>query len=213
VPRTCHDALITKNTPCVYCWCNWRASCLAAKQQQQQKNQEKVLVSIFVKVDTVYEHIELPAQLLDYFERSNKSNVNQRCTRNTLACLITSGTRVLSPSQTIPMGTRCHVMTFPILPTVLVLRGCVHPGCRLRASGICAIPCVHPLPKSLLRASVKMACLVARIGTQKDPCVHPFQKWPLHVSVFRVSKKKHLDPNIWKFGFYYRGFTTGIGFN
>ena len=55
-------------------------------------------------------------------------------------------------------------------------RGCVHPGCRLRASGICPIPCVHPLLKSLLRASVKMAFLVVRIGNQKDPCVRPFQK-------------------------------------
>ena len=44
----------------------------------------------------------------------------------------------------------------------------MHPGCRLRASGICLIPCAHLLPKSPLRASVKMAFLVARIGAQKD---------------------------------------------
>ena len=78
------------------------------------------------------------------------------------------------------------------------------PTCRLRASGICPIPCVHPLPKSLLRVSVKMAFLVARIGAQKDPCVHPFQRWPLHASIIRVTKNQHLDPNIRNFGVYYR---------
>jgi len=69
--------------------------------------------------------------------------------------------------------------------------GCVHPGCRLRASGICA----HPLPKSPLRAFVKMDFLVARINAQEDPCLQSvgFQR---------------LDPN---FGFYYRGFTTEDG--
>jgi len=28
---------------------------------------------------STFEHIELPATLLDYFLRSNKSNINQRC--------------------------------------------------------------------------------------------------------------------------------------
>jgi len=60
-----------------------------------------------------------------------------------------------------------------IVPSLLLH---LHPGCRLRASGICPIPCTHLLPKSPLRASVKMAFLVARIGAQKKPCVHPFQK-------------------------------------
>ena len=76
-------------------------------------------------------------------------------------------------------------------------RSYVYPGCRLCASGICPIPCTHPLPKSLSRTSVKMAFLVARIGAQKGPCVHLFQKWPLHASVFRVTKTQHLDPKLW----------------
>ena len=60
----------------------------------------------------------------------------------------------------------------------------MHPGCRLRASGICSIPCAHPLPKSPLCASVKMAFLVARIKAQKD-----------------IRFQVNLDPN---FGFYCR---------
>ena len=87
-------------------------------------------------------------------------------------------------------------------------RGCPHPGCRLCASGICPIPCAHPLPKSPLHTSVKMAFLVARISTQNDLCVQPFQKLPLCVSVFRVTKNQHLDPNIRNFGFDYWGFTS-----
>jgi len=85
-------------------------------------------------------------------------------------------------------------------------RSYVYPGCRLCASGICPIPCTHPLPKSLSRTSVKMAFLVARIGAQKalactcfknDPCMHPFSD--------------SLKPSIWirNFGliliFYNRG--------
>jgi len=66
----------------------------------------------------------------------------------------------------------------------------VHPKCRFRESGICSIPCAHPLPKSPLRASVKMAFLVASISAQKDPCVHPFQKLPLRASVFNSIKTK-----------------------
>ena len=69
-------------------------------------------------------------------------------------------------------------------------RGCVHPGCRLRVSRVCPIPCAHPLLKSPLRAlaSVTMAFLVVRIGAQNDPCVHPFQTWPLYASVFKSLK-------------------------
>jgi len=79
---------------------------------------------------------------------------------------------------------------------------CVHPGCRLRVSGICPIPCAHPLPESPLRASVKMAILVARIDAHKDPCVHLFQKWPLRASVFKSLKTNIWNPNL--------GFTTGV---
>ena len=32
---------------------------------------------IFTKLKKRFEHIELPAKLLDYFLRSNKSNINQ----------------------------------------------------------------------------------------------------------------------------------------
>ena len=61
----------------------------------------------------------------------------------------------------------------------------MHPGCKLRASRICSIPCAHPLPRSLLRASVTMAFLVACISVQNDPCMNLFQKWPLRASVFQ----------------------------
>ena len=84
-------------------------------------------------------------------------------------------------------------------------RGCVHPGCRLRASGIWPIPCAHALPKSPLRASVKTAFLVARIGAQNDLCVHPFQKWPL-----RASISKSLKTNIWIRTSENSVFTTGV---
>jgi len=39
------------------------------------------------------EHIELPAKLLDYFLRSNKSNINQYC-RHTASTPMTSGMHV-----------------------------------------------------------------------------------------------------------------------
>jgi len=42
------------------------------------------------------------------------------------------------------------------------------PGRKQRDLGVSPIPCVHPLPKSPLRASVKMAFLVARIGAQLE---------------------------------------------
>jgi len=84
-------------------------------------------------------------------------------------------------------------------------RGCVHPGCRLCASGICPLTCAHPLPKIPLRASVKMAFLVARIGATNDPCVHPFQKWPLCASV-----SKSLKINIWIRTSENLGFITGV---
>ena len=40
----------------------------------QKQNQEK---SIFTNLKKRFEHIELPAKLLDYFLRRNKSNINQ----------------------------------------------------------------------------------------------------------------------------------------
>ena len=33
---------------------------------------------IFTNQKKIFEHIELPAKLLDYFLRNNKSNINQR---------------------------------------------------------------------------------------------------------------------------------------
>ena len=35
---------------------------------------------IFTNLKKRFEHIELPAKLLDYFLRSNKSNINQKVT-------------------------------------------------------------------------------------------------------------------------------------
>jgi len=40
----------------------------------QKKIQEKL---IFTNLKNRFEHIELPAKLVDYFLRSNKSNINQ----------------------------------------------------------------------------------------------------------------------------------------
>jgi len=42
----------------------------------KKKWQEK---PIFTNLKTRFEHMELPAKLLDYFLRSNKSNINQSC--------------------------------------------------------------------------------------------------------------------------------------
>ena len=88
-------------------------------------------------------------------------------------------------------------------------RGIPNPklGCRLRASGICPIPCAYPLPTSLLRAFVKMAFLVARTSALKDPCVRLYQEWPLRSSVFQSHLKstfgsKHLKLWVLLPGFY-----------
>jgi len=65
-------------------------------------------------------------------------------------------------------------------------KSCVHPGYRLRAIGICPIPCADPLPNSPLRASVKIALFVARICFQTTfarirfrnvPCAHSFSEY------------------------------------
>jgi len=72
--------------------------------------------------------------------------------------------------------------------TLHQVRGCTHLGYRLRAYGICPIPCANPFPKSPLRASVKMAFLVSRINVPKDLCVHPFRKWPLRAIDFKSPK-------------------------
>ena len=44
---------------------------LAHKKENVRKN------PIFTNLKKRFEHIELPARLLDYFLRSNKSNINQ----------------------------------------------------------------------------------------------------------------------------------------
>jgi len=62
---------------------------------------------------------------------------------------------------------------------------CVHPGCRLCASGICPIPCAHLLPKSPLRASVEMAFLVAKMV--RAPKLEP-RKWISSPSVAGAPK-------------------------
>ena len=103
----------------------------------------------------------------------------------------------------------CFTSTIFIRTRESWLNWSLDPGCRLRTSGICPIPCGHPLPESPLHASVKMALLVARISAQKDPCAHPFQKWPLCASFFKsVTKNQHLDLN---FDFYHTIFTTEDG--
>jgi len=51
------------------------------------------------------EHIELPAQLLDYFLRSNKSNINQNM------CILTHCTRILKRAQ-MCMNIYCAYMYF-----------------------------------------------------------------------------------------------------
>ena len=48
---------------------------LETLQQQRKKNVRKK--PIFTNPKKILEHIELPAKLLDYFLRSNKSNINQ----------------------------------------------------------------------------------------------------------------------------------------
>jgi len=45
-----------------------------AHTHKHKKNQKK---TIFTNLKNRFEHIELPAKLLDYFLRSNKSNINQ----------------------------------------------------------------------------------------------------------------------------------------
>ena len=52
-----------------------RKALLETLQQQQNKNFSKK--PIFTNLKNRFEHIELPAKLLDYFLRSNKSNINQ----------------------------------------------------------------------------------------------------------------------------------------
>jgi len=49
-----------------------------------------------------YEHIELPAKLLDYFLRSNKHNINQKTTPNS------SETRWRSQQPMNPLGGAHH---------------------------------------------------------------------------------------------------------
>ena len=44
-------------------------------QKKQKKNVRKK--PIFTNLKKIFEHIKLPANLLDYFLRSNKSNINQ----------------------------------------------------------------------------------------------------------------------------------------
>ena len=41
---------------------------------------DKYIVPIFTDLKNRFEHIKLPAKLLDYFLRSNKSNINQNAT-------------------------------------------------------------------------------------------------------------------------------------
>jgi len=48
------------------------------------------------KVQIICEHIELPAKLLDYFLRSNKSNINQDTTSESMRA---DGNGVVSTSQ------------------------------------------------------------------------------------------------------------------
>jgi len=82
---------------------------------------------------------------------------------------------------------RIHTPTPTYTPTRVEnrgQRGRPHPGCRLRTSWICPIPCTHTLPNSALRASVKIAFLIMRTSVPKktitcirfrnEPCVHPF---------------------------------------
>jgi len=95
-----------------------------------------------------------------------------------------------------------HATGTPVAPTdSKCCKVCPHPGCRLRACGICPIPCA-PFPKNPLRASFKMGLLVVRIGAQKEACVHAFHKRSLRASVFRVTKNQHLNAaNVLHFGF------------
>ena len=72
--------------------------------------------------------------------------------------------------------------------------GCTHPGCRLHASGICPIPCTHPLPKCPLRTSVKTRFLVACIRVKFHRCKHPYSKSTLHVLI-RLNRFYHLGKN------------------
>jgi hypothetical protein len=51
-----------------------RKALLETLQQPKKKCQKN---PIFTNLKKRFEHIELPAKLLDYFLRSNKSNINQ----------------------------------------------------------------------------------------------------------------------------------------
>jgi len=86
--------------------------------------------------------------------------------------------------------------------------GCVDLGCRLRASGVCSVPCAHPLPQK------SVAC-IRHNGLYGY--AHRCPKGPLRASDsemtfacirFQVTTNQHLDPN---FGFYYQIFTTDNG--
>jgi len=57
----------------------------------KEKIQEK---PIFTNLKKRFEHIELPAKLLDYFLRSNKSNINQLIQLNPRAFGGVPGTRI-----------------------------------------------------------------------------------------------------------------------
>jgi len=53
-----------------------RRALLETLHTQKKKCQENLL---FMDVKNRFVHMELPAKLLDYFLRSNKSNINQSC--------------------------------------------------------------------------------------------------------------------------------------
>jgi len=57
----------------------WRKTLLEALHTQKKQNEKRhVRINpIFTNLKKRFEHIELPAKLLDYFVRSNKSNINQ----------------------------------------------------------------------------------------------------------------------------------------
>jgi hypothetical protein len=50
---------------------------LAHTQKRKKKSSDKTCFHESKEKDSPSEHIELPAKLLDYFLRSNKSNINQ----------------------------------------------------------------------------------------------------------------------------------------
>jgi len=97
------------------------------------------------------------------------------------------------------------------LVTIPGQRGCPHEGCvhlefapylaRIRCPKVlCLYPSKWPF---WMRGSVHQKTLEC-IRFKNDTCVHPF---------FTVTTNQHLDPNIRIFGFYYRIFTTAIGFH